>query len=97
MEILLHMDTMMVLSALVRDMVAAEPELGALRTGVLVLSPQGPLIYVKPGWGPLCGHCWGRGGGRGCGSLIRSSDHGWSGPGGLGRVRGYHSGHPCWA
>ena len=49
-EILLHMDTMMVLSALVRDMVAAERELGALRTGVLVLRPQGPLIYTIPSW-----------------------------------------------
>ena len=96
-EILLHMDTTMVLSALVRDMVVVEWELGTLRTGVLVLSPQGPLIYVEPGWGPRCGHRWGRVGTRGCGSLIRSSDHGQLGPGGLGGVRGYRSGHPCWA
>lgn len=40
-EILPHMDTMMVLSALVRDMVAAEWELGVLRTGVRGAQPPG--------------------------------------------------------
>ena len=40
-EILLHRDRMMVLSALVRDMVAAERKLGALRTGVGDAQPPG--------------------------------------------------------
>lgn len=40
-EILLHRDTMMVLSVLVREMVAAERELDLLKTGVGDAQPPG--------------------------------------------------------
>lgn len=64
-EILPHMDTMMVLSALVRDMVAAEWELGMLRTGVRGAQPPGSPYICGARVGPGCGHHWERGGGHG--------------------------------
>lgn len=72
---------MMVLSVLVRDMVAAERELDLLKTGVGDAQPPGALIYVEPGLGP--GSSLGEGRGQWGGFLIISSDSGWSGPGGL--------------
>lgn len=52
MEILAHMDTMRVLSVLVRDMAAgwaAALELGLLRTGLGSAQPPGLLIYRELG------------------------------------------------
>lgn len=84
-EILPHMDVIIVLSALVRDMVAAAGlELGALRAGVGGAGPPwSPYIRAAR----VGARRW-SGAGRGEEALIRGSDPG---------VRGYHAGHPCWA
>ena len=60
-EILPHMDRMMVLSALVRDMVELSGSWVCSGPACGVLSPQHPFIYQEPGWGPGCGHWPGEG------------------------------------
>lgn len=87
--ILPHMDTTMVLSALVRDMVVSKLELGLIRTGLCAAQPPGSA-YIHGV--PVGARLWE----LGVGSLIRSSNNGWSEPGGTGGVRSYHACPPSW-
>lgn len=79
----------MVLSALVRDMVMSELELGMFRTGLCGAQPAGSTYIHRVQVGA---RLWG----LAVGPLIRSSDNGQSEPGGTSGVRGYHPCHPSW-